>query len=78
MISEQKLSEARRLAQEARQRAGKQAGLHATVIAEVEHWLISDTLIKTSGNQSRAARVLGIARNTLKEKMRKLGIGSLR
>ena len=78
MISEQRLAEARRLAQEARQRAGQRAGLHAAVIAEVEHWLISDTLIKTAGNQSRAARVLGIARNTLREKMRKRGIGSQR
>lgn len=49
-------------------------GLYDRVLAEIEHPLIQETLRATGGNQIRAAAVLGINRNTLRKKMRSLGI----
>jgi DNA-binding protein Fis len=40
----------------------------------MEKPLIEDTLKRTRGNQIWAAKILGINRNTLHTKMRKLGI----
>ena len=48
--------------------------LHQQVLAEVEPPLIEETLAFTGGNQSRAARILGITRNTLRSKLRRYGI----
>ena len=36
--------------------------------------MIAEALRRTGGNQSRAALLLGICRNTLAEKLRRLGI----
>lgn len=44
--------------------------LYRTLLAEIEPPLIEETLRHTAGNQSRAARILGITRNTLRAKMR--------
>ena len=40
-------------------------------LAEIERWAIKETLGRTDGNQSRAARVLGISDRTLREKIRR-------
>ncbi len=48
--------------------------LYDMVIPEVEKALIVMVLEETKGNQIRAAGLLGINRNTLRSKMRKLGI----
>jgi DNA-binding protein Fis len=52
----------------------KDGVLYKSILAEVERPLIEAVLEKTEGNQLRAARILGINRNTLKAKIRKLGI----
>jgi len=44
-------------------------GLHAMVIAEVEKPLIETVLNHTGGNQSKAAKVLGMSRSTLRKKI---------
>jgi len=48
--------------------------LHASVIGEVERPLITMVLRRTSGNQLRAAAMLGLNRNTLRKKIRELDI----
>ena len=48
--------------------------LYEMVIPEVEKSLILMVLKETKGNQIRAARLLGINRNTLRSKINKLGI----
>ncbi len=48
--------------------------LYEMVIPEVEKSLIMMVLKETNGNQIRASRLLGINRNTLRTKIRKLGI----
>ncbi|MEC7211726.1 MAG: helix-turn-helix domain-containing protein, partial [Pseudomonadota bacterium] len=52
------------------------AGLHARILREVEHPLILATLEITRGNQVKAAEILGINRNTLRKRIRELGIWS--
>ena len=54
------------------------SGLHDRVLREVERPLISLTLAATHGNQVKAAEVLGVNRNTLRKKIRELGIPVLR
>jgi two-component system nitrogen regulation response regulator GlnG len=49
-------------------------GLHRFVVQSVEKPLIEDALARTGGNQVAAARLLGINRNTLRDKIRRLGI----
>lgn len=49
-------------------------GLHARVLRAIEKPLIERTLAVTSGNQIRAAEILGLNRNTLRTKIRDLGI----
>ena len=50
-------------------------GVHGAVIAQVERPLIEEGLRWAGGNQQRVARALGINRNTLRRKMKDLGIG---
>ena len=53
-------------------------GLYDRVLREVERPLIELSLEATRGNQVRAADLLGINRNTLRKKIRELGIDVLR
>ncbi|MGH7098685.1 MAG: nitrogen regulation protein NR(I) [Stellaceae bacterium] len=54
------------------------AGLYDRVLREVEHPLIRLTLGATRGNQIKAARLLGLNRNTLRKKIRELEIPVVR
>lgn len=49
-------------------------GLYQRLLEQLERPLIDQTLRVTHGNQIKAAEVLGINRNTLRKKMRALGI----
>ena len=42
---------------------------------DVERKLIQEALERSSGNQSRAARLLGISRDTLRYRLKKHGMG---
>ncbi len=53
-------------------------GLYDRVLEEVEHPLIMAALAATGGNQIRAADLLGLNRNTLRKKIRDLGISVYR
>lgn len=48
--------------------------LYKSIIEAVERPLIEHTLEQTYGNQLKAARILGINRNTMRSKIKKLGI----
>ncbi|MGH6828171.1 MAG: sigma 54-interacting transcriptional regulator, partial [Rhizomicrobium sp.] len=50
------------------------AGIYDRVLKEVERPLISICLAATRGNQIRAAQLLGLNRNTLRKKIRALGL----
>ena len=50
------------------------AGIYDRVLAEVERPLLSICLAATRGNQIRAAHLLGLNRNTLRKKIRDLGL----
>lgn len=54
------------------------AGLYDRVLKELERPLVSLTLNATAGNQLKAARVLGLNRNTLRKKIRELDISVVR
>ena len=49
-------------------------GLHSVVISEVERALVTLALERAVGNQIEAARLLGINRNTLRKKLKDLGV----
>lgn len=49
-------------------------GLYHRVLADVEYPLILAALTATRGNQIRAADVLGLNRNTLRKKIKELGV----
>ncbi len=49
-------------------------GFYMRVIREVEKPLIQLCLERTGGNQLKAAQILGINRNTLRKKIRYLGL----
>ena len=49
-------------------------GLYGRIISEVERPVISLCLRATNGNQIRAAKLLGLNRNTLRKKIRELGV----
>ncbi len=51
-------------------------GIHDRIMAEVEKPLIEISLRYTGGNQLRAADMLGVNRNTLRKKIKQLGIDS--
>jgi len=48
--------------------------LYKLILAALERPLIESALEKTEGNQLKAARILGINRNTLHSKIKKLSI----
>ena len=48
--------------------------LYKFILEAVEKPLIENVLDKTRGNQSKVAKILGINRNTLHSKIKKLGI----
>jgi two-component system nitrogen regulation response regulator GlnG len=50
------------------------AGLYLRVLRELERPLIIRSLAATRGNQIKAAELLGLNRNTLRKKIRDLGI----
>ena len=56
--------------------AAPPAGLHGRILREVEYPLIVATLEVTRGNQVKSAEILGINRNTLRKRIRELGIWS--
>lgn len=49
-------------------------GLYDRVLLEVERPLLSLVMEKCAGNQLRAAALLGLNRNTLRKKLRLLGL----
>ena len=53
-------------------------GLYDRVISEVERPLLSLALGATRGNQLRAARLLGLNRNTLRKKIKDLDVPVVR
>jgi len=52
----------------------KKGVLYKSVLAEIEKPLIEHILERTEGNQLKAAKILGINRNTMRTKIKKLGI----
>lgn len=48
--------------------------LHQFLLSEVEPPLIEEVLAQTGGNQSRAAKILGMTRNTLRSKLKRYKI----
>jgi two-component system nitrogen regulation response regulator GlnG len=48
--------------------------LHGEVLALVERHLVLQVLRHTGGNQSQAARILGLTRKTLRAKLDSLGV----
>jgi Fis family transcriptional regulator len=48
--------------------------VYRKLLSEVEPPLIEEVLNYTRGNQSRAARILGMTRNTLRTRIRRYGI----
>jgi two-component system nitrogen regulation response regulator GlnG len=53
-------------------------GLYHRVLAELEYPLILACLTATRGNQIKAADLLGLNRNTLRKKIRELGVNIYR
>ncbi|MFA5338321.1 MAG: helix-turn-helix domain-containing protein [Candidatus Omnitrophota bacterium] len=54
---------------------GQNSGdLYKVTVEDMEKSLISSVLERTEGNQLKAAKILGINRNTLRTKIKKLGI----
>jgi len=54
--------------------SGEGAPLYRFVLRSIEKPLLESALAKTGGNQLAAARLLGINRNTLRARLRSLGI----
>ncbi|MDP3787327.1 MAG: helix-turn-helix domain-containing protein [Candidatus Omnitrophota bacterium] len=48
--------------------------IYAKVVGHIEKMLIEKALERSSGNQLEASRLLGINRNTLRAKIKKLNI----
>ena len=49
-------------------------GLYQRILAEVEYPLVLASMTATRGNQIKAAELLGLNRNTLRKKIRELGV----
>lgn len=52
------------------------AGLYDRILREIEKPLLAITLDQCRGNQLRAAELLGLNRNTLRKKIRALGLAA--
>lgn len=52
----------------------KQGVVYKYIIEAIEKPLIEHALERTYGNQLKAAKILGINRNTMRSKIKKLGI----
>jgi two-component system nitrogen regulation response regulator GlnG len=52
----------------------KKGVLYKSVVEAIEKPLIEHTLERSEGNQLKAARILGINRNTMRAKIKKFGI----
>lgn len=52
---------------------GETSDLYAMVMAEVETPLLASVMEYTNGNQTRAAKVLGLNRGTLRKKLKAYG-----
>jgi two-component system nitrogen regulation response regulator GlnG len=52
----------------------KKSAIYKTIVETVERPLIEKALERTFGNQFKAAKILGINRNTLRAKIIKYGI----
>lgn len=52
----------------------KPENLYQKLLDQIEPPLIEETLRYTDGNQSHAAKILGITRNTLRTRIRRHGI----
>jgi two-component system nitrogen regulation response regulator GlnG len=64
----------KRFLDEALKNADGPENLHAETMEFVERYLLTRVLDQTGGNQSQAARILGITRGSLRNKIRTLGI----
>ena len=53
-------------------------GLYQRILAEVEYPLVLASMTATRGNQIKAAELLGLNRNTLRKKIRDLGVNVYR
>jgi DNA-binding protein Fis len=58
--------------------SAKGSAVYKTVVEAIERPQIEKALERTFGNQLKAAKILGIHRNTLKAKINKFGIHSER
>jgi DNA-binding protein Fis len=56
---------------------GPEDTLHALVIRSAERALFQLVLARTQGNRKAAATLLGVARNTLQQRIETLGLGSI-
>lgn len=54
----------------------KKGNIHKAILEAIEKPLIEHTLEQTDGNQLKAARILGINRNTMRAKIKKLMINT--
>ena len=54
--------------------AGGRGRVHREAMALLERPLLAHVLVLTGGNQLRAARLLGLNRNTLRKRCRELGL----
>lgn len=52
----------------------KKGVLYKTILAEIEKPMIEYALERAEGNQLKAARILGINRNTIRAKIKKMNI----
>ena len=52
----------------------KKGGLYKSILEVIEKPLIEHILERTEGNQLKAARILGLNRNTIRSKIKRLGI----
>jgi DNA-binding protein Fis len=53
-----------------------ETGLHSNLLEKVEKFLIQKALAETGKNQVRAAKLLGISRNTLRHRIEKYRLSS--